>query len=68
MVTKEEILKGGFDLKDPIYTDGITLVGRQEEVIREWARQHGYKDLRGFHSELRSRDWSYYDVLKEAYK
>lgn len=67
MSSKQDVLYGGFDVSDPEY-GAITLIGKQEEVIRVWAQAHGMPTLRGFHNFLRSEDWSYYDILKEAYK
>lgn len=36
----------------------------QEEVLREFARQQGFKNLRGFNKYMESKDWDYYDVIK----
>lgn len=38
--------------------------GAQTEVIREFAREMGYKDLRGFWKMMSSMNWDYYDVIK----
>lgn len=38
--------------------------GGQEEVIRDFARQQGFKNLRGFNRWMESKDWDYYDVIK----
>jgi len=66
--SKEEILHAGFDLSDPEYEE-ITLIGKQEETIRNYAEEKGFKrGLTGFHMFLRSEGWTYYDILKEAYK
>ena len=67
MSSKEEILQEGFDISDPEY-GRITFIGKQEETVREWAREHGFENLRGFHMMLRTEGWTYYDILKEAYK
>lgn len=45
------------------YKIGFATKG-QEDVIREFARQQGFKDLRGFNKFMESKDWDYYDVLK----
>lgn len=68
MVKVRELKQATITLRDPEYEDPQTLVGRQEEVIRAYFLIHGYRDLRGIHMYLRSKDWSYYDVLKEVYK
>ena len=44
------------------------LSDKQEDMIRAYAFEEGYKDLRGFHTHLRQMGWDYYDVLKEAYR
>lgn len=38
---------------------------RQEEVIRNYALQAGFRDLRGFHWHLRRERMDYYDILRE---
>jgi hypothetical protein len=45
------------------YKIGFATQG-QEEVIREFARQQGFKNLRGFNKYMESKDWDYYDVIK----
>lgn len=37
---------------------------KQEEVIRRFAAEQGFKNLRGFNKYMESRDWDYYDVIK----
>lgn len=37
---------------------------RQEQAIRDYAKQQGYDTLRGFHWFLKREDWSYYNVLR----
>lgn len=44
------------------------LSSKQEDMIRAYAFQEGFEDLRGFHMHLRELGWDYYDVLKEAYR
>jgi hypothetical protein len=36
----------------------------QEDIIREFASQQGFKNLRGFNKYMESKDWDYYDVIK----
>jgi hypothetical protein len=44
------------------------LSSKQEDMIRAYAFEEGYEDLRGFNTVLEQRGWDYYDVLKEAYR
>jgi len=39
----------------------------QEMVIRDWFDKEGYESLRGMWKWMEAKDWTYYDVLKEAY-
>jgi hypothetical protein len=41
--------------------------GAQEQVIRQYAKDVGFKDLRGFASYMKSVEWDYYDVIKTKY-
>jgi hypothetical protein len=36
----------------------------QEQAIREFARQQGFENLRGFNKWMEKKDWDYYDVLR----
>lgn len=57
---REEELKW-LRIREP--PEGV-LTGRQEQAIRQYAREEGYADLRGYHMHLRSMGWDYYDVLR----
>jgi hypothetical protein len=45
------------------YKIGYATTG-QEEALREFAREQGFKNLRGFNKFMESLNWDYYDVLK----
>jgi hypothetical protein len=38
--------------------------GKQEEIIREFAKTQGFENLRGFWKWVESKGWDYYDVIK----
>jgi len=45
------------------YKIGFATKG-QEDIIRKFASQQGFKNLRGFNKYMESKDWDYYDVIK----
>jgi len=41
------------------------VTGRQDEVIRAYAKKEGFDTLKGFHWFLRREEMNYYDILRE---
>lgn len=41
------------------------VTSKQDQVIRAYADNEGFKTLRGFHWHLRREEMNYYDILRE---
>lgn len=67
MVELEDIPKGWQPPERPWFSIR-TATDKQEEVIREFAREEGFEDLRGYWSHMQSEDWDYYDVIRMYYE
>lgn len=64
-MSAEDYDKGWFRITEP---PSGTVSRAQEEVIREFAREEGFEDLRGWASRMRMMGWDYYDVLRMFYR
>lgn len=61
----------GFEPSEPDLEEGPwisveVLTDKQEETVREIARDWGFENLAGLAGYLSSHDWNYYDAIRAS--